>query len=132
VSKSTVKRYLASLTPGTVAAAHEPTVAAENARVAIEFAERLNALDSTRRPLARRGRRRGHADARRAVEPLPQEPTDPKLARDDAREQLDGLADLEFLARRAEEHHRLGQARARCSSSTGTPARSPPASCAAC
>lgn len=47
VSKSTVKRYLAALTPGTVAAAHEPTVAVENARVAIEFAERLGALDRT-------------------------------------------------------------------------------------
>jgi hypothetical protein len=45
VSKSTLKRYLARLAPGTVAAAHEPTAARANAHVAIAFAERLNRLD---------------------------------------------------------------------------------------
>lgn len=45
VSKSTVKRYLASLDRATVPVAHQPQVAQENARVAIAFAERLNRLD---------------------------------------------------------------------------------------
>jgi hypothetical protein len=46
VSKSTVKRYLASLDKATVPVAHQPQVAQQNAAVAIAFADRLNVLDA--------------------------------------------------------------------------------------
>jgi hypothetical protein len=98
VSKSTVKRYLAQLAPGTVAAAHEPTVAAENARVAIEFAARLNGLDE------KLGRWIEEAD--KAVTPMRgvlwdpylQQPVETKHAQENAAKMREDLGELAFLA----------------------------------
>jgi hypothetical protein len=93
-----VKRYLARLAPGTVAAAHEPTLARENARVAIAFAERLNTLDE------KLGRWLEEADS--AVMPLTgvlwdpylQAPVRADLARANSATMRESLAELAFLA----------------------------------
>jgi hypothetical protein len=98
VSKSTVKRYLTRLAPGTAAAAHEPTVAGANAAVAIAFAQRLNTLDE------KLGRWIEEAD--QAVTPVTgvlwdpylQAPVKADLARANAAAMRESLAELAFLA----------------------------------
>lgn len=98
VSKSTVKRYLAQLAPGTAAAAHEPTVASENASVAIAFASRLNDLDE------KLGRWIDEADTAVMAltgvlwDPYLQAPVKDNLARENAAAMRESLAELAFLA----------------------------------